>query len=124
VGDFFDVFVLRYNYRDKVIVGSIKKLHPEENPYRELSRLLPGTRLSGRLDLELADDVLVLLENGARGNIPKKLMPSPFGKNEMVDVVISALDVEQGQLTLEPVPGDVRPVPPSANQPSPDPMLA
>lgn len=48
-GEQYDVIVLRYNYRDHVAVGSIRRLHPEENPYRQMARLEPGTVLRGRV---------------------------------------------------------------------------
>jgi ribosomal protein S1 len=123
-GDSLDVFVLRYNYQDQVIVGSIKKLHPEENPYRELSRLPPGTPLPGKVDLVLPDELLVVLENGARGSIKKQLMPGQRGRGELVNAVISALDVEQGLLTLEPCAADLQSIPPATKQPSPNPVVA
>jgi len=123
LGDSLDIYVLRFNYRDKVIVGSIKKLHPDENPYRELSRLPPGTSLTGKVDIVLSDEILVVFENGARGRMRKKLLPGSLGKGETIDVIISSLEVEEGLLTLEPAYPHLNPVPQSPNQPSANPLL-
>ena len=123
LGESLNILVLRYNYKDKVIVGSMKRLHPEENPYRNLSRLSPGTPLSGRVDLVLSDEILVELENGARGRMGKKLLPGPVGRGEKVDVVISSLEVEEGLLVLEPAFPRLNPGPQAPNQSSANPML-
>jgi small subunit ribosomal protein S1 len=123
LGESLSILVLRYNYKDKLIVGSIKRLHPEENPYRELSRLSPGTSLPGRVDLVLPEDILVELENGARGRMAKKLLRGPLGRGAKVDVVISSLEVEEGLLVLEPAFPHLNPGPQSPNQTSVNPML-
>src|SRR5947209_11768997 len=75
-GDEFDVYVLRYNYRDRVIVGSMRRLRPEENPYRQLARLEPGTVLRGRARLIAGDAVSVALANGAWGDISRASLPA------------------------------------------------
>jgi hypothetical protein len=46
-----DVAVLRLNYEKNTYAGSVKHLHPEENPYRELSRMPIGTVFDGTVDL-------------------------------------------------------------------------
>src|SRR5438128_2199732 len=71
VGDHFDVQVIRYNYEKKQVVGSIRRLHPEENPYRRLSRLEPGTIVRGRVSAVSDEDATIELPHGTRGQIPK-----------------------------------------------------
>src|SRR5689334_12205771 len=71
IGDVRELRVLRYNYKDHVIVGSFKALHPEENPYRKLSRLEPGTILLGKVSMVLDDAVKVDLPDSVYGTIPR-----------------------------------------------------
>src|SRR5438105_4118468 len=59
VGEVFDVLVLRFNYPKREVVGSIRRLKPEENPYRHLSRLEPGTVLRGCVTGVYRDGVAV-----------------------------------------------------------------
>ncbi len=102
-GDDLRVVVLRYNYRDRITVASLKHAHPEDNPYREVSRLPPGTVLRGKVECVHYDSVSVRLDNGAMGLIPKVLAPANAMKGNEIDVVISSLEVESGDLRLEPL---------------------
>ncbi len=99
-GDEYDVFVLRYNYRDRVIVGSIRRLHPEENPYRQPARLEPGTILHGRVRLVAGDAVSVVLPNGAWGNVPRASFSTEIRPGDEIDVIITAIEVDEGRLSL------------------------
>src|SRR2546423_12274196 len=65
VGEAADVYVLRYNYEKKHIVGSIRRAHPELNPYRTLSRLPPGEPHCGTVVQTSDDRLTVRLANGA-----------------------------------------------------------
>jgi small subunit ribosomal protein S1 len=101
IGDVLRVRVLRYNYKDEAYVGSIRRLHPELNPYRELSRLRPGTVLEGKVTSLAGDEVTVGLTNGAFGHVPKHRAPSHWKRGQMVPVVITALEVDEGRLWLD-----------------------
>jgi small subunit ribosomal protein S1 len=101
VDDVLRVLVLRYNYKDEVYVGSIRRLYPEHNPYRELSRLRPGTVLQGKVTSLAGNEVTVGLPNGAFGHVPKSRTPSQWVRGEMVPVVITALEVDEGRLWLD-----------------------
>ncbi len=104
-GDEFDVQVLRYNYQTRELVGSIRRLHPEQNPYRHLSRLEPGTILQGRVSGVYHDGATVRLPNGARGDLPKHRFGSRDLKaGDEVGVTIAALEVDEGRLTLDLAP--------------------
>jgi len=118
VGDRFDVLVLRYNYRDRIIVGSIKRLHPEENPYRQLSRLEPGTVLSGKVRHGAGSEVTVELENGAWGHVPKRLLPAEPRAGDVLEVTIAGLEVDEGRLWLEPASHPANPTNGSTKAPS------
>jgi ribosomal protein S1 len=101
IGDVLRVLILRYNYKDEAYVGSIRRLHPELNPYRELSRLRPRTVLEGKVTSLAGDEVTVVLPNGAFGHVPKYRTPSRWERGQMVPVVITALDVDEGRLWLD-----------------------
>ena len=101
VGEELDVYVLRYNYEQKQIVGSIRRLHPEQNPYRMLSRLEPGEILCGKVTNLMGDLVTVRLANGAWGHIPKYRLHTDVKVGDAVKVVIAALEVDEGRLALE-----------------------
>jgi ribosomal protein S1 len=101
VGDRLKVYVLRYNYRDRAIVGSLRRLRPEENPYRQLARLEAGSLLPGKVMFSAGDHVTIELANGAWGHIPQGRFQRPPSKGEGVDVVISDMEVDEGRLVLD-----------------------
>jgi len=101
LGEEYEVRVLRYNYRDRIIVGSIRLLHPEENPYRELARLEPATVLRGCIQQCARDTVTIELPNGAWGHIAKRDLPPGVQKGAPMDVAIASLEVDEGRLWLE-----------------------
>lgn len=107
-GEAYDVLVLRYNYRDQIIVGSIKRLHPEENPYRQLSRLEPGQVFQAKVLHNAGSEMTVELPNGAWGQVPLRLVPTELNAQDTMDVVITSLEVDEGQLWLEPAPREAR----------------
>lgn len=104
IGDVLNVHVLRYNYSKKTIVGSLRRLHPEKNPYRELSRLDPEEPLSGKVMAILAGDVTVQFPNGAWGHVAASRMPGEVKVGDSVEVLITGLEVDEGILSLEPLP--------------------
>jgi len=101
-GNVLDVFVVLHNYVDKVYSGSLRRLHPEENPFRALSRLEAGTVLHGKVTQLAGDQVSVELPDDASGHIPKHLLRRLPAKGEEIEVVIRGLDVDQPHLSLEP----------------------
>jgi ribosomal protein S1 len=110
VGQALDVLAFRYNYQTQEIVGSIRRLHPEQNPYRQLSRLEPGTVLHGEVTGIYNDGASVRLTNGTRGSIPRhRIGPRGLTRGQTVEVTIAALDMEEGVLTLELVQQESNP---------------
>jgi ribosomal protein S1 len=101
VGEVFDVYVLRYNYVNKQIVGSIRRAHPELNPYRALSRLPPGEAFCGKVVQISNDRVAVKLANGATGKIPRYRLSADLEVGAAVEVTIAALEVDEGNLILD-----------------------
>jgi ribosomal protein S1 len=100
VGDRLKVLVLLYNYKDRKIVASVRRLHQEDNPYRELSRLPPGEVLEGTVSFAAGDSLTVQLPNGAWGSLPKRYLASETRVGDKVKVEVESLDVDQGRLTL------------------------
>lgn len=104
-----DVLVLRYNYRDKIIVGSIRRLDQEHNPYRQLALLEPGTVVTGRVVHLANDTVTVELPNGAWGHVPKKHDSDGLKRDDELKLTISSVEVDEGRLYLQQVGPDARP---------------
>jgi ribosomal protein S1 len=102
LGDVLDVYVLLRNYKSKEYSGSFKRLHPEENPYRALSRLEVGTVLPGKVTLVAGDEVSVELPDGVRGHIARRLLRRVPEEGEEIEVVIAGLLVDEARLWLEP----------------------
>ena len=105
-GEEYDVLVLRYNYRDRVMAGSIRRLQPNQNPYRQLAGLEPGTPLRWRVVNVFDHDLTVELPNGAWGHVPKRPIAATVQCDDEIDLVISAIEVDEGRLTLEPIAAD------------------
>jgi ribosomal protein S1 len=113
-GRSIEVLVLGYNYPKRELIGSLRRLHPEENPYRELARLEPGTVLQAKVMNTWGNEVTCRLSNGARGHIPARKMAGPVRVGDTLNTVITALAVDDGRLWLEPA---VDAIDPASNQP-------
>jgi small subunit ribosomal protein S1 len=101
VGTTRDVMILRLNYKTGEYVGSIRRLHPEDNPYRQISLRRPGEVLHGKVTGAYSNGASVRLPNGAYGNVPAtELRDRIVSVGDEVEVVIRALDVDEGRLTL------------------------
>ena len=101
--DAIEVRVLRLAYAKGLYACSIKRVNPDDSPYRQLSRLPIGTILKGKAVRIMGKRMCVDLDNGAFGFIdsPHTTMLDrsfPFD----VDVVIAALEVDTCQLLLVP----------------------
>src|SRR5437899_6301063 len=101
-GDVMDVLLLLYNYVDNTYSGSVRRLHPEENPFRTLSRLEPGTILHGNVTLVAGNEVSVQLSDGAWGHVPNHLLRRLPARGDEIEVVIAGIDIDEGRLWLEP----------------------
>jgi ribosomal protein S1 len=110
IGDVFDILVLGYNYQKQEIIGSIRRLHPEENPYRQLSRLPPLAVLQGKVVAVYRSHTNVRLANGAHGHLAHDHLPcSGYEQPQLrpgddIHVTIRALEVEEGTLSVSLVP--------------------
>jgi ribosomal protein S1 len=101
IGDDLRVRVLRYNYKDRVILGSVKALYPEDNPFRKLARLEPGSVLVGKVRTVFDDEVRIDFDGGAWGKIPRNGLAADLHVGDEVEVVIQSLEVDEGLLTLD-----------------------
>jgi len=118
VGDLLQVLVVRYNYQKKQIVGSIRRLQQEKNPYREIARLAPETVLHGVVMNTAGSDLSIRLPNGAWGYLAKRLLPTEPRIGETVAVKVDCVEVDEGRLILAPssrseygAPGTVSEIP-------------
>ncbi len=102
IGDHLTVVVLRYNYKDRKVVASVRRLHQEENPYRELSRLPAGATLEGTVTLIAGDHLTVELPNGAWGSLPRLALPNEAHVGQKLKLEVESLDVDEGRLALMP----------------------
>jgi ribosomal protein S1 len=102
VGQTFRVHVLRYNYQTREIVGSVRRLQPEQNPYRDLSRLAPRSVLRGKVVFAAGSDFTVELPNGAWGLLPKHLVQKELKVGDPVEVEVADLEVDEARLGLQP----------------------
>src|SRR5689334_9029730 len=69
LGDKRPVILLRYNYAKRAYAGSFRRLRPEENPYRHLSRLPPDELLTGKVATLAGGEWAVELPYGMRGYV-------------------------------------------------------
>lgn len=107
-GDAIKVLILRLNYRKRIYAASIRRLFPEQNPYRRLSRLPPDECLDGRLVAYQGNHGVVRFSDGAIGYIPIHLLGPQTGPMPRdIRVKIDALEVDKGFLDLVPAPGSV-----------------
>jgi ribosomal protein S1 len=102
-GEEYDVLVLRYNYRDGTIVGSMRRLHPELNPYRKLAQLEPGTILRGKVVNVLDAELTVELPSGAWGHVPWHDKTADVRRGDELDLAITAVEADEGRLLLEQI---------------------
>lgn len=104
VGDSMKVVVLRLNYEKKTYAGSLKHLHPENNPYRELSLMPIGTSFDGTVSLVHQNGVSVRLRNGCVGEIGLAANSRELKQGEAIRVQITALEVDEERLVLALAP--------------------
>lgn len=100
LGEELDVLVTGYNYKTREIVGSLRRLHPEKNPYRDLSRLEPGTSLKGKITFADSVSYCVEFPNGARGSLPKVGASGTRKVGDEVEVIITHLAVDDGIMAV------------------------
>lgn len=104
VGQELIVKAIRYNYPKHTIVGSVRALQPEKNPYRQLSLLDPDTSLTAKVIFLAGDTVTVELQNKAWGHLPIDGLEPQLRLGDVVEVVIYTLEVEEGRLVVHLAP--------------------
>jgi hypothetical protein len=100
VGSTTDVYIKGYMYPLRRVLGSIKRVDPEANPYRKMSRFEPGKVFRGRIGrLPSLDYLIVQLVDPYISGI----IGMPFVKQRQeeivpgseMDVMIEQLDIHQ-----------------------------
>jgi ribosomal protein S1 len=111
IGNEIDVYVLGYLYSRGRVLGSIKRVDSNANPYRKLSRLEPGTILRGIVNRHpnpqapktiLLTDYYVIA-NLCMENPSTNEMKSRLSSGTEVSVILTLLD-----LRLEAVEVDIK----------------
>jgi small subunit ribosomal protein S1 len=88
VGDDVEVAIL--SIRDKHVVASVKRCHPEKNPWRE--SYVIGARFTGVVDSEVAFGHFIRLPNGAMALLPKASSGRDLKAGERIVVVVTECD--------------------------------
>ncbi len=101
-GEVIDVLAIGYNYIDRAIIASMRRIYPDENPFRELARLEPGTVLVAKVKATDGDELSVALSNGAWGHLPKLTLTRIPDRGDDIEVVISDLWADDGRARFEP----------------------
>jgi ribosomal protein S1 len=98
------VLVERLNYKTKVYAGSVKRLHPEENPYRAFSRQPPDQVFGGKVKMIHHDGVVVDVGKGCVGELPLTEQTKALAEGSQVQVQITALELNEQRMTLKLAP--------------------
>jgi hypothetical protein len=108
LGSKVPVYIKGYMYALRRVLGSIKRVDPNSNPYRQLSRLDAGTVLDGHVTFLLPDPetLSVTLSNGTPGHVMPETIwrrgkQGAFKTGDSIKVVIEALDVHEGMLQFD-----------------------
>lgn len=101
VGDSLSVVIERLNSENNTYAGSVKHLHPEENPYAAISLLPPNTVLEGMVKMVHQHGVSVETENRCIGELPLTDDTRALQKGAQVNVQVTALDVENQRMSLQ-----------------------
>ncbi len=95
------MFIERLNYEDSIYAGSIKRLNPEQNPYRALSRYDPTTVFNGTVLLIHENGVTVELLEGCIGELPRLPETAILAEGSKVNVQITSLEADDEAVTLK-----------------------
>jgi len=93
------VKILRWHPEHRHWVGSIRRAHPELNPYTEISKCEPGTVFVGIVFFILLG-ALVRLENGAEGRVTGAPRGTSIALGDRVCVTVTFINAEEGELEL------------------------
>ena len=101
VGQVVDILIERYHYEKQMYVGSLRRLHPESNPYRVLSRQPPDAVIEGIVKLVHPNGIVVDLCNGCKGDLPLTERTKTLNEGEPIKVQVASLEVDEKQLVLK-----------------------
>ncbi len=101
IGQERDVLVERLNYDKNIYTGSFRRLDPEGNPYRILSRYPPSATFDGIVVMVHANGFTIEIDGGCRGEIFKTPQNEDLTKGEKVRVRIKSLEVDVQNLVFE-----------------------
>lgn len=93
------VKILRWIPEKRQWIGSIKRAHPELNPFIEISKCEPGKVFVGTVAFVLLG-AHIRLENGAEGRIIDVPKNRSIALGDKVCVSVASIDPEEGKLEL------------------------
>ena len=100
-GDSIKVLVESLNEAENTYTGSLKRLFPEQNPYKRLEDVAPSDVLHGVVRMVHQHGVSVELDNRCIGEISLSDHTVGLQEGVMVSVRIAEVDVENQRLSLE-----------------------
>lgn len=108
-GDELDVKILLFNEKAGIFRGSIKDVHPEDDPWRDPSAFGVGTAWTGRVSHLIPASPpeaghfgsIVELTPGVSGLLLSGDAKRDFSVGDIVDVVITEVDVNSKRIRLK-----------------------
>lgn len=100
LNSFLRVQVLSRDPEKDQWIASVKRIHPESNPFREVADLPVGVVLRGKVIYETSGAFFVRLHNGAEGIIIRSEVKCEIRAGDNVDAIVVAVDAEKGKLQL------------------------
>jgi ribosomal protein S1 len=79
----------------------LKQLDPEGNPYRELSRMPPGTVLRGKVRMMHHNGITVDIGTNCVGELPLNPQTKSLSTGSEIEVQITSLEVNDQKMTLK-----------------------
>ncbi|RKZ51152.1 MAG: hypothetical protein DRR16_23115 [Candidatus Parabeggiatoa sp. nov. 3] len=96
------VYIIKYNYETQKIVGSIKILAQESNPYYKLRRFGIGTEVKAKIKGIYDDEATIILPFNIWEFVPKTILPDNINPGDEIEVIIQEVDADQRRVKLKP----------------------
>jgi ribosomal protein S1 len=105
VGDEIDLRILRWDPQFG-ITGSIKRVHPELDPWHTPSRFAPGTRFTAEVVSQTPYGFWIKHPSGIEVDLPSELCQGRDLKvSDTIDVIVVASDSVRRTMTVAPTDG-------------------
>jgi len=94
------VKLIKYIEEKKQWLASIRKAHPENNPYVNLSKVNSSTVFDGKVFSVSIGDFFVSMEGGALGRISENPLNKTISVGDDVRVSVIDVDPQEGKMNL------------------------